>query len=81
MKYIKQEETAFTPHGHWNTLHTVVMSRKDALEILDMIDKAYPNAFIRKDGMWHFEDENYNALPVNVQSIVQVLETILNSTP
>lgn len=54
MKYIRQEETAFDSHGHWNTKHMVSISLNEALEIVELIDKAYPNAFTHKGGKWRF---------------------------
>ena len=83
MKYIKQEETAFTPHGHWNTKHTGSISLDEALEIMMLIDKVYPNAFTHeRGGKWRFGKVNYNELPnTNMQAIVKVLEEILDKEP
>ena len=83
MKYIRQEETAFDMHGHWDTKHTVSMSLNEALSLMDLIDKAYPKAFNHeRGGKWKFGKVNYNELPdINLQSIVKVLEQILDRDP
>lgn len=82
MRYIKQEETAFDSHGHWNTKHMVSISLNEALEIMMLIDKAYPNAFTHEGGKWRFGKVNYNELPnTNMQAIVKVLEEILDKEP
>ena len=83
MKYIKQEETAFDMHGHWDTKHIVSISLNEAIAIMDLIYKAYPNAFIRdRGGKWKFGKVNYNELPdISIQSIVKVLEQILDKEP
>jgi hypothetical protein len=83
MKYIAQEETRFDAHGHWNTRHTVSMSLEEALSLMELIDKAYPKAFNHeKGGKWRFGKVNYNELPdIHLQSIVEVLEQILDKDP
>lgn len=83
MKYIAQEKTTFDAHGHWNTKHTVSMSLNEALAIVELIDKAYPEAFTHeKGGKWRFGKVRYNELPdIHLQSIVKVLEQILDKDP
>ena len=83
MKYIKQEVTAFDMHGHWNTRHTVSISLNEALSLMDLIDKAYPKAFNHeRGGKWRFGKVTYDELPnTNMQSIVKVLEIILDKEP
>ena len=82
VKYIKQDRTAFSAHGHWNTIHTVSITLNDALDILNLIDSVYPNAFTHEGTNWKFGNVIYENLPnTNLQSIVMTLETILNSKP
>lgn len=82
MKYIKQEETVCTPYGHCNTNHMVSISLYEAIEIMDLIDKAYPNVFSHEGGILVLYKVNYNELPnTYMQAIVEVLEKILDKEP
>ena len=84
MNYIKQEPTAFDAHGHWNTKHTVSISLTEALALMELIDKAYPEAFTQEKGgsKWRFGKVNYNELPdIHLQSVVKVLTEILDREP
>lgn len=83
MRYIKQEKTTFDAHGHWNTKHEVSVSLNEALAIMDLIYKSYPNAFTHNRGdKWIFGKVDYNKIPdIHIQSIAKVIEQILEIEP
>lgn len=49
MEYMKQKETRFDAHGHWNTVHDAEITLDDALAMIDCIEKQYPEAFTHKN--------------------------------
>lgn len=81
MRLIKQKQTRYDSHGHWNTVHDAEITLNDALAILECIDKAYPDAFTHTGGKWKFGAAIYDALPVHLHESVKILMQIADAEP
>ena len=81
MEYMKQKETRFDAHGHWNTVHDAEITLDDALAMIDCIEKQYPEAFTHKGGKWAFGTVDYDKIPYLLRKVVSVLVTITDAEP
>lgn len=81
MKHMKQKQTRFDAHGHWNTVHECELTLTDALVILECIDKAYPEAFTHTGGKWKFGAAITDRLPVTLREPVKTLMLIVEAEP
>lgn len=81
MQYLKQCETRFDSHGHWNTVHTVEITLQDALAVLKELAKAYPAAF-HANAWWKIGAVNLEELnDPTLQEVCAILEKIVNAKP
>lgn len=80
MEYLKQKQTRFDAHGHWNTVHDAEITLKDALAMIACIQAQHPDAFT-PGGKWAFGAVDYSKIPHELRNVVSVLVKITDAEP
>lgn len=80
MEYLKQKQTRFDAHGHWNTAHEVELTLKDALALLALMQAQHPDAFT-PGGKWACGKADSSKLPHELRSTAAVLMKAANADP